>query len=238
MNRGGRHGAARVQVLALGLALSGVIMAGNVAHADPGATATPPAKYSAADLYNVANAYARAGKPGMAVLNYERARLLAPEDPDIEANLRFVRQAAKLPAPPPTWAERTVMWVGPTTVSWLGVGGIVLAGACLLLGGRARRHPAYRWLNGGGLATGIVLVGVTVCNAVVVWPRLHEAVVLTAATPVRVSPVPMSEPLFTLPEAETVRITAEHDEFLLVETRTGKTGWVARANLAPVVPRP
>jgi len=34
--------------------------------------------YSAAGLYNLANSYARAGQPGMAVLNYERARLLAP----------------------------------------------------------------------------------------------------------------------------------------------------------------
>jgi len=32
-------------------------------------------------LYNLANAYARAGKPGLAVLNYERAKLLEPNDP-------------------------------------------------------------------------------------------------------------------------------------------------------------
>ena len=47
----------------------------------------------------------------------------------------------------------------------------------------------------------------------------------------------MGEPLFTLPEAETVRMTAAHEGFVLVQTRTGKTGWVASANLAPVVPR-
>ena len=32
--------------------------------------------YSAAGLYNLGNSYARAGKPGMAILNYERASLL------------------------------------------------------------------------------------------------------------------------------------------------------------------
>jgi hypothetical protein len=234
MIRGRRRSLAFAQRLAL--VLSVLTLAVSVARADPDGSTSAPAKYSAANLYNVGNAYARAGKPAMAVLNYERARLLAPDDPDIEANLRYVRAAAKLPAPPPTWLERTVMWVGPTTVSWLGLCGIVLVGGCLLLG--IHVQPAYRWLTRLGLAAGIVLVGVTVCNGVVVWPRLHEAVVLTAATPVRVSPVPMSEPLFTLPEAETVRITAEHDEFVLVETGTGKNGWVARTNLAPVVPRP
>jgi hypothetical protein len=231
MSRSERRRAALGQVLQLLLALSSLIAAGGVARADPAVTA----KYSAADLYNVGNAYARAGKPGMAVLNYERARLLAPDDPDIEANLRYVRTAAKLPAPPPTWAERAVTWAGPTTVSWMGLCGIVLVGGSLLWG---RARPAYRWLTRLGMATGIALAGVTAGNALVVWPRLHEAVVLTAATPVRASPVPMGESLFTLPEADTVKITAEHDEFMLVETRTGKTGWVARTNLAPVVPRP
>src|ERR1700680_589979 len=49
---------------------------------------------SASPLYTSANAYARAGKPGLAVLNYERASLLAPDDPDVAANLRFVRESA------------------------------------------------------------------------------------------------------------------------------------------------
>ena len=59
--------------------------------AQPQSVAVPPAPaqagYSAATLYNYANAFARAGKPGFAVLNYERARLLDPSDPDIDANL-------------------------------------------------------------------------------------------------------------------------------------------------------
>jgi hypothetical protein len=87
------------------------------------------------------------------------------------------------------------------------------------------------------MVVGAALIGFTVSNGLVLWPKLHEAVILTAATPARASPVPMGDPLFVLPEAETVRITAEHDDFLLVRTRAGRTGWVSRANLAPVVPR-
>ena len=51
-------------------------------------------RYSADGLYNLANSYARAGKPGLAVLNYERAALLAPNDADINANLEYVRAGA------------------------------------------------------------------------------------------------------------------------------------------------
>ena len=46
----------------------------------------------------------------------------------------------------------------------------------------------------------------------------------------------MGDPLFVLPEAETVKMTAEHEGFVLVQTRAGRTGWAARASLAPVVP--
>jgi hypothetical protein len=189
--------------------------------------------YSAAGLYNLGNAYARDGKPGMAVLNYERAALLAPGDPDIEANLRYVRDAAKVPAVAPTWFERTFTSVSPTTLYWTGLLGILLAGSCLIAGLTSSRRA---WLARGGIAAGIALTGLTVCNALVLWPRLHEGVVLTAATEARVSPVPMGDPLFTLPEAETVTITAAHEGFLLIRTRTGKIGWVAGANLAAVVP--
>ena len=42
--------------------------------------------------YNLGNAWFRQGKLGLAVLNYERARRLAPRDPDILANLKFAQQ--------------------------------------------------------------------------------------------------------------------------------------------------
>jgi hypothetical protein len=71
----------------------------------------------------------------------------------------------------------------------------------------------------------------------VLWPALHSAVVVTAGAPVRVSPVPMGDPVFTLPEAEVVALAAEHDEFVLVRTAAGRTGWVSRSNVAPVIPR-
>ena len=42
--------------------------------------------------YNLGNAWFRQGKLGEAILNYERARRLAPRDPDILANLKFAEQ--------------------------------------------------------------------------------------------------------------------------------------------------
>ena len=218
---------ARAHLAAL---LIGLTLLGCQARAQPA-----QAGYSAAGLYNLGNAYARAGKPGMAVLNYERASLLAPNDPDIEANLRTVREPLRLPSVSRNWFERAAVLASPATLSWIGLLGLIVAGAGLLAEQLLFRH---RWMRRAAMACGAALIGVTLCNAMVLWPRLHEAVVIMSATPARVSPAPMGETSFVLPEAETVKMSAEYEGFVLVQTRAGRTGWVSRANLAPVVPRP
>jgi len=84
---------------------------------------------------------------------------------------------------------------------------------------------------------GMGYIALTASNALLLWPRMHDAVILINQTPVRVAPVPMGDTAFVLPEAETVTITAEHEDFALIRTRRGLSGWVARANLGAVVPQ-
>jgi hypothetical protein len=192
-----------------------------------------PATYSADNLYNLANQYARAGKPGLAVLNYERAALLAPNDPDITSNLEYVRATAQVQPEPRTRFSRFARLTSPTTAAWLGVMGVALLGGGLLASKATRRYRALRVI---ATLLGIADIALTISNATLLWPRLHEAVILINQTPARVSPVPMGDTAFVLREAETVTITAEHEDFTLIRTRTGRTGWVARANVAAVVP--
>jgi hypothetical protein len=209
------------------LALSLVLMAAPV-HAEPAQS------YSAAGLYNLANAYVRQGKPGMAVLNYERANLLSPNDRDIDANLNYVRAASHLPAPPRSRFDRLARIASPVVLSWIGVIGLVIVGVGALAAQLAFRR---RWMYRLGVLFGVSMIGVTVANGIALWPKLHEGVVITASTPVRVAPVPMGDSMFVLPEAETVKIAAEHEGFLLIQTGAGRAGWVSRANVAAVVPR-
>jgi hypothetical protein len=190
-------------------------------------------RYSAAGLYNLANSYARAGKSGLAVLNYERASLLAPNDADIEANLAFVRTSARVPNEPRSRFARIVQAAPPTSAAWIGVLGITLVGVGLL---SRRTKPRFKWAWAGGIPLGVALIALSACNAALLWPRTHEAVVLINQTPAHVSPVPMGETAFVLREAETVTMTAEHQDFILIHTRGGLSGWVARASLGPVVP--
>jgi hypothetical protein len=192
------------------------------------------AGYSAPALYNLANAYARSGKPGLAVLNYERARLIEPNDPDIEANLRHVREASGLPPESPGRLERLTGLASPRIFAWLGMLGFIVAGVSAL----ARRlYPRHRRKLLAATLAGISLLGVTIASALTLWPIMHEAVVITKAAPVRVSPVPIEEPVFVLPEASIVGMSAEHDGFVLIRTKAGRTGWALRSNLAPIIPK-
>ena len=52
---------------------------------------------------------------------------------------------------------------------------------------------------------------------------------------VRVSPTLIEAPLFVLPEADIVSVSAEHDGFMLIKNSAGRTGWAPNANLALIV---
>jgi hypothetical protein len=189
--------------------------------------------YSADGFYNLGNSYARAGKPGLAVLSYERAALLAPGDPDINANLAYVRAFAHVPMKPRNRFERLARTATPTAAAWLGVLGLALLGIGLVA---RRAAPRFLWIPGGGILLGGTLLALTFSNAMLLWPRMHEAVVLIDQTPARVSPAPMADMAFVMREAESVTMKAEHEDFILIRTDGGRSGWVARANLGAVVP--
>jgi len=223
---------ARAMTVAASIGLASLALCVRAAPAAVGDSPATPG-YSAAALYNMANADARNGRPGLAVLSYERARLLAPNDPDIRANLRFVRASVGLPAEKGTWFSRNARIAGPNTLSWLGLLGVLITGTSLLAG---RFYSNHRLELRAAAIVGISLMGLTLCNAVALWPTLHEAVVVAHAAPARVSPISIGETLFSLPEAQSVTMRAEHEGFVLVQTADGRTGWVLRADLAPVVP--
>jgi tetratricopeptide (TPR) repeat protein len=189
--------------------------------------------YSAAALFNRANACAREGKSGVAILNYERALLLAPNDADIAANLHFVRAKAGLPDAPENWFTRSSTCARPNTLAWLGSLGLVLAGISLLL---VRLHPQRRLAFRSLTFAGVLLAATAIGSAITMWPSINEAVVIAREAAVRASPVSAAEAAFKLHEGETVTMRAEHQDFALVQTSAGRSGWVARADLARVVP--
>jgi tetratricopeptide (TPR) repeat protein len=188
--------------------------------------------YSAHVLFNLANAQVAEGKLGPAILNYERARWLAPNDPDIAANLAFARQKAGVEPESPsrlatvahslTWTEWSIL---AAAMLWL------LAAALPLRRILPRAAPAT---TAGAVVAALVLL--SALGAVALrWPDLDRAIVTSPNAAARVSPVTVIQPLFALRAGEPVTIKRTHGAFLLISNREGREGWVSRDSVTPVV---
>ncbi len=174
----------------------------------------------------------------MAVLNYERARLLAPMDPDIQANLRHVRESLGLPAQSGSWLNRHSRLADPDTMYWLGVFGLSAAGASLLLRRLGSRHPNRTWAKplAAAAVVGLFLTALTLWDSAATASILDQSVVMQAS-PASASPIAGAEPMFTVPQADVVSVRDEHGEFALIRDSQQREGWVSRSNLIPVIPR-
>jgi SH3-like domain-containing protein len=189
--------------------------------------------WSAPLLYDLGNAYAQGGNVGRSVLSYERAHVLAPRDPDIAANLAYVRATAGLPIPVRPWYEALARLFTPTTWTLFAVLTLWLAGAGLVA---TRRWRSRRLIY---VAAAAALVGVMSVAATVVLDRdlNHAVVVERKSAPVRVSPFDTAASETTVSEGQDVSIIAHHGDFLRVRDGQGRTGWVQSTAVQPVVPR-
>jgi tetratricopeptide (TPR) repeat protein len=185
--------------------------------------------------YNLANAEYKRGHYGEAILHYERARRLAPADPDILANLAITRSkirdvveeddAAGLLRAVRESQDRlgvsvqaglfvACVWILAAIVAWCGSrpGGFT---------------PGWGWtLAGVSLAT--VLVFVSWRST---WSRLDgtaRAVILKPSVEALAGPGLNNAALFTLHEGTAVTIESERESWLQVTLPNGLTGWVVR----------
>ncbi len=199
-----------------------------------GAQETPG--FTAPALFNQANAFARAGKTGQAILTYERARLLAPDDADIAANEHAVRARSGLPDAPENRFERVFNFARPNSFAWLGCMGMVFAGASLLL---MRLFQKRRGLLRASMIIGLMCMLFAASSGVFTWPKMSEAVVTAKEAPAHVSPVNVAESAFKLREGEIVTVRMRKALGFRARERLDRSriGWVARADLARVVPQ-
>jgi hypothetical protein len=187
--------------------------------------------YSAPVLFNLANAELREGKTGQAVLNYERARWLAPTDPDIAANLGLASERVQ----PPHAASHLFSWTDWFAFNvWAGIGAaafLLFAVTLPLALVLPARRPILRFAR---IVTLMSMLG-SLAAIGVRWGELNRAVVTAKAADARISPVTVGSPIFTLPEGAVVSIVKSRGPFALVSARNGQRGWVNRDSIEPVI---
>jgi hypothetical protein len=196
-------------------------------------SATATGGFSAPALFNRANAEARAGKTALAVVDYERAKFLAPNDANITANLQAVRDRAGLPSTAESRLQKVVSWASPNFWALLGSAGLVFVGTGVLARACVPRRRSLGTLAAAAGAIMLVLCGL---SSVASWQDARKVVVLAAGTPARISPTTVSEVAFKLREGELAKISGRYGDFVLVRDVAGRAGWVSQKDLTPVIP--
>jgi tetratricopeptide (TPR) repeat protein len=185
--------------------------------------------------YNLGNAYFKSGDLGRSILEWERALVLSPGDPDATANLELARSltADAIEPRPRFWLFSAVawwVWLLPRGTLLTLVGGAWLAAS----GGFVARV----WARGAEprrLATWVATVGAVVvlvfgANLAARELRLGQperGVVLAVVVPVRSAPAQDDDlTLFEIHEGTRVRVEQRAGEWAEVVLDDGKVGWI------------
>jgi hypothetical protein len=185
--------------------------------------------------YNLGYALYRQKNYSGAVLAWERAQLLSPRDPDIQANLAFTRRQLQddLPLPIGSWFSPWEGLLSANEASWLGA--FLLGSALFVVGARQFQSlpPLEAPAIAAGLMGGLLLVGSAFQQkdgCVVLAPELKATSDLSGGVE-----------LFTLHAGAIVRCSAESSGRLLVELPDDRKGWVpatALGRIDPMLPFP
>ena len=194
---------------------------------------------SAELFYNLGNAYFKNHDIKAAILYYERAKRLAPNDEAIDFNLNLSRTLIfdKVEAVPElfllTWGKAVRDWMSVRGWSWWSIGSFVgmLALALLFL--------FVRHLNARRLAFGFAIFCFMLSITAFAFgylqkaniERSDEAIVFAPSVTIKSSPDDSCNNLFILHEGVKVRIEDRIGEWCEIRIADGNKGWMRMRDL-------
>lgn len=194
------------------------------------------AGFASPDLhYNLGNAHFKLGDLGPAILEWERARVGAPGDPDIAANLELARTltADAVEPLPRFWLFTALEWSvnlipRGTLLLFVALGWVALFGGLTVrvLARSERQRSWGRWVALVGIV-GTVLLGTNLIVRELRIGQPDRGVILADTAPVRSAPADDDNlTLFEVHEGTVVRIDQRAGEWAEVVLADGKVGWV------------
>jgi tetratricopeptide (TPR) repeat protein len=185
-------------------------------------------------FYNLGNACLKNGDIGHAILYYERAAILIPNDPDLKFNLNYARTLVKdkQPDPPSSILSVLFSWkrfFGKRTVQWLALFLNLMFWVCLTIW-LIRRKKRVTAIS----MTLMSIAGLFVVLACYdyISPKLmagqRDAVILPAEISVRSGWSENSTELFVLHAGTKIKVEREKDGYYRICFSEGKIGWIPK----------
>jgi len=189
--------------------------------------------------YNLANAYLRSGRLGQAILNYKRAQVLMPRDPDLNYNLRFALDQTKdAVSPSQNYLNQAFFWLDSMTLRELmwafGLLNAVFWGILLL---RLFSRPEWSYYVFIVLLIFWLVVGASLGLK---WYRHktdQRAVILAPVVEVLAGPEANDTVLFKLHEGTTVQRERIEDGWSLIRLSPAKRGWIKSSAVEQILRR-
>ena len=185
--------------------------------------------FSEAILFNRGNALFREGKLGLAIASYRQARLLAPRDPDLRANLQFARVRARGGAP--YYSSRWKNWLEELSLNeWTGLESVALWVFFLLLALGQWRKEAGAALRNYIFSAGAAALLAGLCLAVELNANYltQSAIVTVGETEVRNGPFDEAPSLYKVRDGAELNVVDHKDNWLEVVDSAQRTGWLRR----------
>lgn len=194
--------------------------------------------YSSTNVYfNMGNTYYKLGNIGKAILNYERAKKISPNDPDIDFNLKLAyQQTVDKVEPIPklflegwwdhlksmhsekAWAVRSITYF----IFFFAFLGLFIVSKRLLI-------------KQAGFGVAMICLLLTLTTFAISRIRYHDsvnkttAIVLSSSSEAKNAPADTGMKLFILHEGTNVSVVEISGEWAKVELTPEKVGWVKRS---------
>lgn len=179
---------------------------------------------SATLFYNLGNAWFRAGEPGRAILNYERALALQPHHPEAKTNLALVREKARglqlkqnrIDRATARFSSRQFA-IAAAVSFWIAAFAI----AALLLSRKRRRTTI-------AVAAVAVIFCAAAITALVVRERraVHAAIIVGAGVEARLAAADNTGVVLALPPGSEIRVLSSPGDWIYAALPNDLRGWI------------
>jgi tetratricopeptide (TPR) repeat protein len=197
---------------------------------------------SAQLYYNLGNAYYKTNSIGAAILNYERAKKLAPKDENIVVNLKMANQRTedKIDAAPSLfltdWKNGIVNLLNEKQWSLLCILCLIISLALIAIYIVSDNNVFKKT----GFFGGILLSLCTILLFFIAQQKYNatkyssDAIIISSSVTVTSSPNEKGTKLFILHEGAKINITNESDDWTEIQIANGNVGWLKTSALQKI----